>query len=189
VREARRPGPDREDLCKCDEIREFLQGELDPRDPYDSARDLLNPKTGYAWLSRAVTVQPDLRFSARVDTTTEHDAEAVERRKKHGGRGGMVSYRTMARYETLGKMPDGQGFFSDYRTIEEFEAETNRDHRTALYREDFCGLDNPEADFIQHAAEDIPYLLAVIDNLREQNEQLARGDVGDDPDAKRDLDR
>jgi hypothetical protein len=159
--------------CRCRALQTFLSGTLAPE---EGQRDLLDERTNQLWLTRGVDVHVDLRFPDKSRTTFEHVAEAERRRKIHGGRNGMRSYRKLARYETLGKL-SRDGFFHEYRTREEFEAEeSDRTVQEALYREDFCGLDNPEATFIEHAAEDIPYLLGEIDRLRRMTEIRMTGE-------------
>lgn len=140
----------REDLCKCDEIRDFLGGEMDPRDPYDKARDLTNDK-GHVWLSRAVAVDSDMLFAA----PEPRDAERLRRSR---GATRLASYREFARYEVLGKLPDEGGRFHQYATRAE-----NPDGN--LYREDFMSLATPEAEFIEHAPEDIAWLLERVGEL------------------------
>jgi hypothetical protein len=152
--------------CRCAEIRDFLVDRWHEDDQDD--QHLYDRDGRYHWLSRSVQVHADLRFADKTRTTPEMHPAAVARRKLHGGRNGMRSYRKLARYETLGKL-SREGFFHEYRTREEFEAEeSDRTVQEALYREDFCGLDNPEATFIEHSADDIPWLLAKVDELSEQ---------------------
>lgn len=128
--------------CRCEDIRAFLVGEIDAG---EDSRHLDQP-----YMSRAAIVRPDLRFP---------DKSLGERRPQHGGM--MRSYRGMAKYEVLG-----------YRSTIEWETDqggvipsAGHDIKDHLYREDFCGLDHPEATFIEHAAEDIPWLLGEIERL------------------------
>lgn len=162
--EATDPGVE---MCRCATIRDFLVGEMDYRDPYTHARDLINERTGYAWLSRSVTTHADLRFSAPTNTTEEHFAAAEERRKQHGGRS-LTSYRKFVRYEVLGELRDGY-FRGQYKTAAEYDEQAGATgaHIPHLYREDFCGIATPEAEFIEHAAEDIPWLLRELDHAHD----------------------
>lgn len=143
----------RESECRCDELRDFLRGELDPREELHRELDR-DPRT--AWLTRGVVIRPDLNLG--VD-------------------GLLKSYREMARYEVLGRSLADR--WSGYRTRAEWEAERgavdgprgreagSRTVEQALYREDFVGLAHPEAEFIAHAREDVDWLLAEHAELRE----------------------
>lgn len=122
--------------CRCDRINQFLVGDIDTDEAH---RTLDDP-----YMTRSAIVHPDVRFP---------DKSLGDRRNQHGGM--MHSYRNHARYEVLG-----------YRTVAEWEADqggvvpsTSHDVKDALYREDFCGLDQPEATFIERAPEDVGYLL------------------------------
>lgn len=154
--------------CRCAEIEEFLRGELDPKDPYNQAKDLDHRPEGWGWMSRGITHHGDMQLAhpeppapPPVDGGNQRD------RKRLGGRR-LSSYREFVRYEVLG-----------FRTKKEFEkhaasAKGNRTVDEALYREDWCGIDVPEMDFIQHAAEDIPFLLAEIDALHDDKADLTQ---------------
>jgi hypothetical protein len=135
---------DRAVHCRCDELREFLAADhLEPEEGY---RELT--RGVHAWLTRGVVVHADLRFP---DTS-------LDDRRNRGGT--MRSYREDVRYEVL-----------DHRTRAEFEADPQEAPvDQALYREDFCGLDQPEAEFIAHAAEDIPWLIARVEELEQMVE-------------------
>lgn len=74
-------------------------------------------------------------------------------------RGGGVtrSHRELARYEVL-----------NGKTREEAGLAPGADRtNSALYREDFIGLDSAEAEFIAHAREDIDFLLGEVARLQE----------------------
>jgi len=131
--------------CICDELRDFLRGTLDPSEGH---RYFEREDRGYrVSLVRAVQVFPDLRFAGE-------GKDAFGGRKQQGAV--QRSYReTGVRYEVLG-----------YRTVVEWEMDqggvvpsADGDIRNFLYREDFRGIDNPEAEFIAHAPEDTDYLL------------------------------
>lgn len=98
-------------------------------------RDFIDRNGEHGSLSRGVGHADDLRFAVREVTV--------------GGL--MFSYRDMARYEVLGGL-----------TREEND---KLDKPRELYREDIVGIDNPDAEFIAHAREDIEVLLAEIDRL------------------------
>jgi hypothetical protein len=53
--------------------------------------------------------------------------------------------------------------------IESFKTWVTPDHNHS-----FVGIDNPDAEFIARASEDIPALIAEIERLREENESLER---------------
>ncbi len=77
--------------------------------------------------------------------------------RKEGGKHGLSSHREIARYEVL-----------DFQTREEAGLAPDADMTNSpLYREDFMGLDSPEATFIAHSRADIEALLAGVDRLRE----------------------
>ncbi len=124
-------------------IRDLLSGVLSQE---EGRRDL--HRGGHLWLTRQLTAVADLRVaSPDGDTGTRNQRGATR----------LESYAKHVRYEVLGrKLVDR---FSEYRTIAEYEAEEGRDHHDALYRQDFCGIATPEAELIQHAPEDIGYLL------------------------------
>jgi len=154
-------GEDDADECVCHGLREFLAGRLDAEEAH---RDYTRPGAVYPVLTRGVQVHADLRLPVA------------------GHR--MTSYREMVRYEVLGRSLGAR--WGEYRTKAEWTEEAGRvtlaEGRTgdrpaktvdeALYREDFCGLDHPEATFIEHAAEDIPWLLAEVARLEAENERL-----------------
>lgn len=160
--------------CMCDALREFLSGELEP---VEGHRDFNHEDRGYRIsLSRHVQVHPDLRFPVPF---AGHGMEAEDHYKVHGGI--MRSYREgMPRFEVLG-----------YRTADQFNADVEKSAADAeargeplkliahapeaLYREDFMGLDNPNADFIANAAGDVAFLLAEVDRLQQATTQRLQG--------------
>lgn len=148
--------PDRREVeCQCDALREFLTGELGLT---EGRRDYMRP-TGYVWLTRHLEHRPDLMFAAKEPV--ERFAEFPSGRKtfvrnEHGGER-LVSYRDIARFEVLGG-----------KTREE-SPEGN------LYREDIVGLDNPEAELIAHARDDLEYLLDRVAELERQVRDAQRG--------------
>lgn len=149
------------DHCpRCEAVKEWLRGDLDS-DGGDSA--LMFPLDYHSSAVRHRTVHEDLRFPEAPNASWT--AEALERRNRHGGH--MKSYREMCRYEVLGKLSRDDGHFHEYAT----RAENPTGN---LYREDFCGIATPEAEFIQYAAEDIPFLLAEIDALRDDKADLTQ---------------
>lgn len=129
--------------CQCEQLRDFLRGELDPTEGHRDYDYLL---------SRGVQVHPDLRFP--VPRREDRD------RKVFGGL--LASYAGMVRYEVLGKLDK---FFTNYRTRNEYEEQEGKPASTALYREDFMSIAQPEAEFIEHAPEDVAFLLAEVDRL------------------------
>jgi hypothetical protein len=134
------------DLCICDEIEEFLAGDIERE---EGSRDYYRPE-GTLHLTRTITAKPDFRFAVTPEGY-EHTT--------------LRSYRDHVRYEVLGyhgKREEWGGAM----TKAQFEKETGKPVEEYLYREDFYGIDTPEADFIAHAREDIPFLLAEIDDLR-----------------------
>lgn len=164
--------------CCCDEIRDFLAGELDPQESVlDGARHWSSCLPGERrLLSRSVKIHEDLRFPVPF---AGHGMEAEDHYKVHGGI--MRSYREgMPRFEVLG-----------YRTADQFNADVEKSAADAeargeplkliahapeaLYREDFMGLDNPNADFIANAAGDVAFLLAEVDRLQQEIARRLQG--------------
>jgi hypothetical protein len=151
------------DSCICQDIADFLQGEVDET---EGRRDFVS-RNGAVDLSRSIRHYVELRLPNGFP----------ERRKEHGGI--LKSHRDHVRYEVL-----------DYRTIKEyadahegaFAADPSGDEAAIrelkLYREDFTGIDQPEADFVQHAPEDIGYLLELVDALTAERDRLM-GYIGD----------
>lgn len=143
--------------CMCDELRDFLRGELDPS---EGRRDWSCDERGYRRsLTRHTQVHSDLRFAVQFPAPEGVDGEAHY--KRHGGI--LRSYREgMPKFEVLG-----------YRTVTEWEMDqggvvpsASGDIRDALYREDFTGLANPNAEFIASAPEDVAFLLAEVARLQ-----------------------
>jgi hypothetical protein len=152
-------GGDDTDGCICEEIADFLKGNIEPPEGARHFSHDRRPHSGTI-LTRGVTVNPDLRFPVPIPAPKGTDRQRDY--KQFGGH--MRSYREgMPRYEVLG-----------YRTVSEWEMDQGgvQNARDALYREDFTGLDNPNADFIQYAPEDVAYLLAEVGRLQVENEKL-----------------
>jgi hypothetical protein len=134
--------------CLCDELREFMRGDMDPAEASRRFETWLQLEFGrssdqFPNLIRGVQVHPDIRF--RFD-------------------GSMRSYRESGpRYEVLG-----------YRTKAQWEMDQGGaiGVKDALYREDFKGLHVPDADFIAHSAEDVDYLLKRLAAAEEHIESL-----------------
>lgn len=152
--------------CICDELRDFMRGTTEDA----VTRFYDREDRGYSVsLYRTAQIRADLRFVNKPHGTEKSD------RKQHGGL--MVSYREgMPRYEVLG-----------YRTLVEWERDqggvipsAGGDVKDHLYREDFVGLDTPEADFIQNSASDVAWLLSYIAELENR---LSTTTTQETPDA------
>lgn len=148
-----RVDPDDTGPCICDELGDWLRGDLDlEAGPRHFSRD----ERGYSVdLVRGVLVRSDLSF------VTKEDGDIYDYRQ-HGGV--IRSHRDRVKYEVLG-----------YRTVTEWEMDqggvvppAGGDIRDHLYREDFVGIDTPEADFIANSAGDVAWLLSYIADLEEQ---------------------
>jgi hypothetical protein len=140
------------DGCICLDIADFLRGEVEREEGARHFSHDRRPHSGTI-LTRGVSVHADLRFAQPYKTDPQE-------RKTHGGV--MRSYRDCGpKYEVLG-----------YRSVSEWEMDQGgvQNARDALYRQDFMGFDQPEATFIEHAPEDIAYLLGEIDRLRAELE-------------------
>jgi hypothetical protein len=120
-----------------DALRDFLAGEMHDGDAERHLRGL----DGHIEFYRGLHYRPDMAVQQRTDD----------------GPGWMVPWCDVARYEVL-----------NGRTLAEHEAAGGRinGERRDLYRQDIVGLDNPEAEFIAHARQDVDDLLAEVDRLR-----------------------
>lgn len=132
--------PARPQDCRCDEIREFLRGDLEIE---EGSRHLFDAEHRYWWLSRHMKIETELRFQG-------HKPDGSPDVLLHS-----YKDRDMARYDVL-----------DGKTLAEY-VDGGGDPRH-LYREDIVGLASPEAEFIAHAREDVDYLLKHIAHLEEQ---------------------
>lgn len=125
--------------CRCEEVREFLRGELEVE---EGARHMLDRDSRFWAVSRNMRINSELRFQGR---------------KQDGSPDVMMhSYSDddMARYEVL-----------NGKTLAEHLAAGGK--RSDLYREDIVGFASPEAELIAHAPDDMKFLLAEIDRLEE----------------------
>lgn len=125
--------------CRCDEVREFLQGTLEIE---EGARHMTD-RDGRFWsISRNMRINSVLRFQGR---SQDGSPDIL-----------MHSYsdEDMARYEVL-----------NGKTLAEHLASGGR--RSDLYREDIVGIATPEAELIAHAPDDIRFLLDEINRLEE----------------------
>ena len=73
----------------------------------------------------------------------------------------MRSYRTLAKYEVLNGRSKAEA------GLPEDAGRSN----SPLYREDLVGFDNPEAEFLAHARQDVEFLLSEVERLRSEANQ------------------
>lgn len=145
-------------------LAEFLRGEVTIE---EGSRDLYIPDAFAVErelvLTRSLKANAGLKFAGKVPEDAKNGRGEPWDRHVTGGYM-LVDYRAIARYEVL-----------DGRTVAEHEAAggTINGEVRHLYREDIVGLDNPEAEFIAHAREDVDWLLSEVDRL-EKIEAAAR---------------